>query len=132
MAKNQRLWTQTEEEYIERYAGIKPVSLIANQLNRTGQSVRHKMAYMGLSVKTELDCFTTGYIANLLGCTDSAIRKRITNGSLRCKKIKGQFYISKNEFRKFYIRHCNARIFKGVPVDNINYLITGGDDAGAD
>ena len=90
-------------------------------------SVRHKLYSLGYGSETELDCFTTGYIANMLGCTSSAINKRIHAGDLRCRKKRGsRSYIFKGDFKNFYEANKTSRLFNGVPQENIDWLINGG------
>ena len=127
------MWTDEEVLYLEKYAGARPVKSLARKLNRSVMSVRHKLYSLGYGSETELDCFTTGFIAGMLGCTSSAINKRILKGDLRCRKKRGtRSYIFRGDFKNFYEANKTSRLFSGVPIENIEYLITGGQYAGND
>ena len=127
MAKNQRMWTEKEIAFLEKHNGSKPISYIAKYLKRSPMSVRHKCYQLGMTSPTELDYFTTGYIANMLGCTASAIQKRILKGDLKVhgKKLGDRAYVSRKAFREFYENNKTARLFNGVDPDNLNWLLYG-------
>jgi len=126
MAKVQRMWEPWEVAYLEEFTQQRPIIKIASYLKRSPMSVRHKCYQLGLERLTELDYFTTGYIAKMLDCTSSAIAKRIANGDIKVKKKKGgNAYVSRAAFREFWEGHKTARLFKGVDPEKLNWLLYG-------
>ncbi len=99
-----KLWNQKEIDYLRENIGTQKISTIANNMNRSYESVRVKITRLGLSnTKLQLGYCTAGELASILNIDRSTIRLWMREYGLPYKnkvtrEVKNFYFIEPSDF----------------------------------
>lgn len=97
---NYKRWSHEDLRYLEKFWGVRPVSVIAKRLKRTNHAVRLKAARLKLGRRTEyLDGVNLGTFLKVLLARDSNANRQDYKKYFSV----GAPYFSINDKRKFYL-----------------------------
>lgn len=77
-----RLWTEDEQKFLEKWAGIKPLSWIGKKLNRNEQAVKDRLFSTGETTKDIHGRMTPAEVAEEYGCTKEHVYTLVKRGHL--------------------------------------------------
>jgi hypothetical protein len=83
----QRLWTESEQQRLQKLIDLHPVNEIARILRRSRSSVWHRLYRLGASAAMGRDGFTKNTLAVALHVSPSQVESWINRGWLRAREI---------------------------------------------
>lgn len=93
-------WNNEEIEYLKEHIGFRKISIIAQNMGRSYESVRIKMNRLGMSnTKSQTGLVTMGELAKLLKVERNTIKGWVERHGLSCMKK-----ITRNS-KRFYLIH---------------------------
>jgi hypothetical protein len=129
-----RRWSEREEDFLVRYAGLRSVRQLALQLDRTEKSVREKLAGMrigsrlGISARVT-DGHTKTELAQFLGRSPQTVQRWIDRGWLKGRHEGKQrqddtLRVTDEDFRSFWKKHSWEVPFHTLSRDGMEWFFS--------
>lgn len=81
-----KVWTEEEQVFLERHAGIKTLKWIGRKLGRTEQSVKDHLRYTGESTMVIHGLMTPAEVAAEYGCSKEHVYSLVKRGLLKARR----------------------------------------------